>query len=134
MLRALLEAEGWQEVGHWRFSQKPGPVLEAFRLLATLCGYRLGVGKFNQSGVRTIPVMDSRPTVTVNELTISSAGEMPAWCPQTSLHSWVCRHGDQITITGNTDLMSPSNRLRLKGAALDDTGQGIGCYGTRALT
>lgn len=42
MLDAMLKAEGWLERGHWRFSQLRGPVLDAFQMLVTFEGKRLG--------------------------------------------------------------------------------------------
>ncbi len=103
MMDAMLKAEGWQERGLWRFSQLPGPVMDAFVILATLNGIRLSRGKNNVNGVRTVGLMKSRPTVTVADLKVRPSDSQSVWCPMTDYGSWVCRQGTQVTITGNCD-------------------------------
>lgn len=121
MWTAMLEAEGWREGDRWRFSQKPGPVLEAFRILSALLGYRLSRGKVNTAGVVTVAVMASKPVVTVADLKMTPAPAEECWCPATDYGTWVAELDGQVTITGNTDFMSPGNRVRLRSAALHDT-------------
>ena len=106
MFQAMTEAEGWQEREHWRFSQQPGPILEAYEILATLEGERLGLGKYNEAGVKTLPLMGYRRHVGVADLTTEKMGRGPAWCPQTLHGSWVTKQGNQITITGNCDFIN----------------------------
>lgn len=120
MLLSMLMAEGWQERQLWRFSQKPSSVLEAFKILATLEGIRLGLGKSNQNSVRQIPLMESRPFVTVNDLQIqSSESKSAAWCPMTAEKSWVAQYDNQITITGNCEFITASD-IRFEGKSLAD--------------
>lgn len=125
MWTAMVEAEGWQEGGHWRFSQKPGPVLDAFRILSALLGYRLSRGKRNRAGVVTVAVLDYRPHAGVADMTATPRAPEDCWCPATDYGTWVAELDGQVTITGNTDFASPSNRQRLRGAALYDTAQEV---------
>uniref|UniRef100_A0A6M3KVK5 Hint domain-containing protein n=3 Tax=viral metagenome TaxID=1070528 RepID=A0A6M3KVK5_9ZZZZ len=118
MLKAMLKAEGWLNGSeNWVFSQKPNQVLEAFKILATLEGFRLSIGKDNKSGVRQIVLM-SRPSVDVNDLDIQQATPRPAWCPQTKTGSWVTKWRNQICITGNCDcIIKDDPRFDMNGLA-----------------
>ena len=102
MFDAMLKAEGWYE-GRWRFSQKPGPVLEAFQILATLLGERLSPAKPNKNGVMVCSVVRRSKHVTVTDLVIEDDGRESAWCPVTKSGSWVSLEDGQVTITGNCD-------------------------------
>jgi hypothetical protein len=125
MWTAMVEAEGWQEHGHWRFSQKPGPILDAFRILSALLGYRLSRGKLNKAGVVTVAVMDYRRMATVTDMSITTGQSEECWCPGTDYGTWVAELEGQVTITGNTDFLSPSNRQRLRAAALYDNAEDV---------
>lgn len=76
-------------------SQMRGETRDAIALAAFLEGYYprnssdhvLGLGK---------------PYVSAKGLKREYVGEMPGWCIETDLHTWVARHGDNIMITGNS--------------------------------
>lgn len=120
MYMAMLWAEGWQELGHWRFSQKPGPVMDAFMVLATLEGARLGLGKWNKAGVLTVPIMDYRCNVNVANLKVTDVRPGPSWCPQTDYGSWVFKLGAQIGVTGNSNLLRTTARKHMKSYTADE--------------
>ena len=103
MFDTMLKAEGWEE-GRWRFSQLPGPVMDAFQILATLLGRRLTPAHPMKNGVEVCSVVERSKHVTVADLTIEDSGREAAWCPMTDHKSWVCQQeSGQVTITGNCD-------------------------------
>jgi len=122
MLDALLKAEGTfvqneGRQGNWRFSQsvKENPlVCEVFQNLCVMEGLRLGISKPKSSGV-WVPRILLRETPYTYDMTFTSIGNRPVWCPETIHGTWVMRQGEQIAITGN----SPSNRERLKTGLYD---------------
>jgi len=97
MFRAMRYAEGV----HGAWPQNPGPVLEAFMLLATLEGYRLGRQTPKLPWKAVTVNAGSRCFATVADMVRRYEGVGSVWCPQTDLQTWVMRQGDQITITGN---------------------------------
>lgn len=119
MLGAMFEAEGWQERGKWAFSQKPGPVLDAFQILATLEGYRLGKPSLNSNGVYQVKVIRQTP-VTVADLKIKMGQRQSTWCPRTKYGSWVCRYNGLISITGNSDCARPKMMGALEADLIKD--------------
>lgn len=122
MLDAMLKAEGWKERGHWRFSQLRGPVLDAFQMLVTLEGKRLGIEtQASNKVVSQRIVAAGRQHVGVADLSFSAPESEPTWCPQTPLRSWVVRYRGCISITGNTDGVSTSERIILSDSGMHDT-------------
>jgi hypothetical protein len=103
MLDAMLKAEGRIEK-RWRWAQKPGPVLDAFQILASMNGHRVGLGTMAAHGVYTTSLM-SRQMVTVADLKREDMPAGEAWCIRTTSGSFVVRLGNQITITGNCDFI-----------------------------
>ena len=76
--------------------------MEAFRILAALCGYTTTEGEANFEGVsRTnlckVVAMDCN---TIKKSKISYKGKV--WCPSTTLGTWVARYKKSISITGNS--------------------------------
>lgn len=107
MLNAMIQAEGWKQNNNFLFSQKEGYVLEAFKILATLEGIRLSLGKSNKNGVRQITLSKSRPFVSTSDLTICDLGiKQPMWCISTKYHNFVVKLNNQISITGNCDAIN----------------------------
>lgn len=111
MMRAMLEAEGTKN-GAERitiFCQKRGAVMDAFQILATLCGQRLGVEREHQSEFGTsnrIPLLRHSfiqyPDITELE------GLHNVWCPSVNEGAVVARYKGQVAITGNTTRKHPS--------------------------
>jgi len=124
MLDAMLKAEGSFHAsegrrGNWRFSQSAtmNPVIcEVFQNLCVMEGHRLGISKPKSNGVWT-PRILTHEQPTTYDITTTSLGLRPVWCPETAFGTWVMRQGQQITITGN----SPSNRRKIVAAGLHDT-------------
>lgn len=109
MLEAMVQAEGWMERDKWHFSQKDNPILEAFQILSTLCGFRLGLPSPNKEGVMQLSFIRQFP-VDVANLKITNLSPEPAWCPKTKYGSWVMRLNGQIAITGNSECITPSDK------------------------
>ncbi len=108
MMRVFLSAEGWKnKSGNYVFSQshKNQGVIDAFHIVSALCGERCSIGKYNKAGVLQQTIM-SRKVATVADMKIQSAGFMPAWCPVVENGTWVCRQGNQISITGNCEAIT----------------------------
>jgi hypothetical protein len=104
MLKAFHEAEGWHD-NNWCFAQLEGGVLEAYRILTTLQGVRIGLSSQRDNGVVTHKE-STRRDVTFYDLRITEDGEEAVWCPITPLSSVVARQGNCITITGNCNFAS----------------------------
>ena len=111
MLEVMLLAEGTNNGTSRKaiFCQKSGPVSDAFQILATLCGQRLGVEREHQSQWGTsnrIPLLRHRnitkPTI------IPLDGLHRVWCPSVNEGAVVARHRGQVTITGNTTVGHPA--------------------------
>lgn len=100
MFRAMLLAEGHK--GGVTFCQNDGPVLEAFYVLATLIGQRLGKSSVVVRGDKVNRRVHLSPATTAKFMKIRHAGVADTWCPTTTSGYWVARQGDQITITGNS--------------------------------
>ena len=109
MLEAMVQAEGWMEGNNWHFSQKKGKVLDAFQILATLCGFRLGLPSSNRNDVMQVSFIKQTP-VDVNNLKRIELPSEPAWCPSTKYDSWVMRLNGQIAITGNSEFITPKDK------------------------
>ena len=109
MIEAMVQAEGWMERDKWHFSQKKGPVLEAFQILSTLCGFRLGASCPNSNGVLQLSFVRQTP-VDVANLTFTKLPPEQAWCPKTKYGSWVMLLDGQISITGNCEFIGPNDK------------------------
>jgi hypothetical protein len=99
MLQAMMQADGDKR---GTFGKGVPPVMEAFRLLATLEGYALGKPRMSSGDVIPVQALRSHPTVCASELEIEQLPNAPCWCPTTAFGTWVMRQGDRIMITGNT--------------------------------
>jgi hypothetical protein len=107
MLEAMLMGDGTRHGNCWVFTQKRGPVLDAFQILAALEGYGLGP---ERERVVVEQTLWRRPNIAIGGLEISPLGSPePVWCPTTLYETWVMRLDGQICITGNTKAM---NRVR----------------------
>ena len=99
---AMEQVEGYftGEGRGWRFYQKRAVVLQAWEILCTLAGERLGVLRVNKDGV------SGRRNILGQFGSVSSPIEREVaevWCPTTDYGSWVLRQADgAITITGNS--------------------------------
>lgn len=123
LFKTLLHGDGWKDKHNWRFSQKEGPVLDAFHILSAKLGIRLGRSvKDAATGVVTVSLMESRPYVGVADLEIEESDECEsAWCINNDNSSFVMRWRGQVTLTGNCDGVSTSERIVLDGPSLHDT-------------
>ena len=123
LFKALLHGDGWKDTHNWRFSQKEGPVLDAFHILSAKLGIRLGRPvKDPETGVVTVSLMESRQHVGVADLEIEESGECEsAWCINNRNSSFVMRWRGQIALTGNCDGCSTSERKILLGDLHDTT-------------
>ncbi len=111
MMRAMLLAEGTKN-GTKRyaiFCQKRGPEMDAFQILATLCGHRLGVEREHESGYgnsQRIPILRHQ------HITYPDVTEVPGlhevWCPSVKEGAVIARYQGQISITGNTTIGHPA--------------------------
>lgn len=119
MLKAFHEAEGWME-DRWCFGQLEGGVLEAYRILTTLEGIRIGLSFKRQDGLVTHKE-SSRRNVTFYDLRINEEGEEAVWCPITPLSSIIARQGACITITGNCNFASTKEQQALHSGVHADT-------------
>jgi len=107
MLAAMLAAEG---DGVRTFSHQPGPVLDAFLILAALEGHRVGRLKSSPSGFPSRTSTRRRARIlsrhagaqTVSYLAVAPAEPGDAWCPTTAFGTWVTELDGQVFITGNT--------------------------------
>lgn len=98
MLAAMMMAEASGSI----FYQNPGPVLDAFQILATLEGKALGAARPTTHGDTLAQTVRRYRTVCRSQLTMEPAGNAPVWCPTTDHGTWVMRQGGVISITGNT--------------------------------
>lgn len=99
--QAMLKAEGHTNgQGHWSFTQKPGPVLEAYQILAFSFGERIHTTT-HSSGVRVINHGNiNRMKLTNHFHRRRYTGQV--WCPRTPTGTWVMEHDGFVTPTGNT--------------------------------
>lgn len=111
MLRSLLLAEGTSN-GTSRmaiFCQRRGAVSDAFQILATMSGIRLGVEREHQSQFgesNRIPLLRSQ-NITVPEPK-AVEGLHRVWCPSVNEGAVVARYQGQVSITGNTTVQHPA--------------------------
>lgn len=90
------------------FSQRPGPVNDAFVLACFLEGIACGTASQTTKKMNGEDKVCNRTTVLrkrmrmVDSLREVSSAVEPVWCPTTGLGTWVMRQGDVITITGNS--------------------------------
>ncbi len=116
-IMGMMAGEGFkrdEEVEHPQmvFTQKDGPVFDAFRLACFLEGIRTSAttntytdGRNGQTYTKRHAMLFYHSGVWVQSLKRSDAGVQPVWCPQTQYKTWVMRQGDTITITGNTEVV-----------------------------
>ena len=101
-LNACIEAEG----GHASkgstivLAQNEGPVLEAMRLCAYLCGHRPSLQKTDE---KCKPLSLCNPLMTPTALHREPGRIEDVWCPTTELGSWTMMFGDEIMLTGNSE-------------------------------
>lgn len=106
-LMAAIQAEGWTDKhGIVSIGQNEGPVLEALALAAHLEGYYVRrYMREDPRGNRPNCILRlSKPRVTGQRRTQTTAGSGDVWCVTTGLGSWTMRQGDQIMLTGNCKL------------------------------
>jgi len=90
------------------FSQRPGPVHNAFVLACFLEGIACGVAHKTTKKMNGEDKVCNRTTVLrKNRRMVSSMREVGSrvedvWCPTTELGTWVMRQGEVVTITGNS--------------------------------
>lgn len=107
---ACMLAEGYGN----KFSQNKGDVLEAFQLVAYMCGYqpRLRFKEVTGAGNDHYVVYSHSPTVTGQRLKKIQQKNQAVWCVQTELGTWTAKQNDQIALTGNTLYGGGVNRLK----------------------
>jgi hypothetical protein len=111
MMDAMVLAEGTNN-GMSRktiFCQTKGHVSDAFQVLATLCGLRLGVQRVHESQLGSshrIPIL--RATTLQKPRIVSIPGFHRVWCPSVKEGAIIARQEGQVTITGNTTRQHPS--------------------------
>ena len=112
MLDAMLSAEGTISTKTFEkaiFCQQKGHVSDAFQILASLCGVRMGVQRQHESQWGTshrIPLLRF-PILKSPRLT-PVLGLHRTWCPSVNEGAVVVRQRGQVTITGNTTRGHPS--------------------------
>lgn len=110
MLHAMLLGDGSFNGYSWSFAQKPGPVLDAFCILALLEGHRLSRSFPDRNGVVKIYLLKQRHA-NVNRMKICAIEPEAGWCPTTTEGTWVTELDGQITITGNCKMAYPRSGL-----------------------
>lgn len=101
LFNAMMLAEGHK--GNVAFSQNEGPVLEAFYLLATLQGQRMGkASSITSKKGKVCKHIHLSPSRSMSPFKVLDAGKGETWCPTVSTGYWVARQDGQVTITGNT--------------------------------
>nr|MBA3240069.1 hypothetical protein [Acidobacteriota bacterium] len=97
-LEAFIDAEGCTDKGTICVAQNEGPVLEAIRTAAYLCGYE--PREYGSNKCKTIRL--TKPRITGQKLTKTLGNIEDVWCPTTELGSWTMRQGSVVTLTGNS--------------------------------
>jgi len=111
MARAMLEAEGTKNSTKriLLFQQKRGPVMDAFQILMTLRGYRLGVERKHESQFgesNRLPILRNRNLIVPSITAVD--GLHRVWCPSVKEGAVLARQRGQIIITGNTTVAHQS--------------------------
>lgn len=116
MMEAMLLADGTQpgkRSGRAKtiFCQRKGPVADAFQIMATLNGIRLGLQREHDGVLNLrygVEVSHRTPmllntVLSMNKLQITNIdGDYPVWCPSVKEQSVVVRQEGQVCITGNS--------------------------------
>jgi len=88
-------AEGYQKKGIKRIAQKKSLIkTDTLQLVSFLMGY--------YSTKRLNNIALKRPVMSGQHIKITKVEELPAWCVQTELGSWVANDGHSMFITGNS--------------------------------
>ena len=98
------------EKGQMTFSQRPGPIQDAFTLACFLEGRATGIARKTTKKMngedkvccRTTVLKKPQRMVTRSLRAVAWADGQEVWCPTTDLGTWVMRQGEVITITGNS--------------------------------
>jgi hypothetical protein len=111
MLNAMLLAEGTNGGAKRKslFCQQKGYVSDAFQILASLSGIRLGIQREHQSQWGTshrIPLL--RFQAIKEPRLVPIEGLHRTWCPSVSEGAVIARQRGQVTITGNSTRQHPS--------------------------
>jgi len=115
-INALLLGEGTrlEKSGTITFSQRPGPVQDAFVLACFLEGIATGQARIGTKKINGEVKTCCRTTMLKKRMRLVNSGgkpdslretgvsHEPVWCPTTDLGTWVMRQGSTITITGNS--------------------------------
>lgn len=96
--------------GTLSFSQRPGPIQDAFSLACFLEGRATGIARLTSKKVdgsekvccRTTVLKKPQRMVTRSLRPVAWQSGQEVWCPSTGLGTWVMRQGELITITGNS--------------------------------
>jgi hypothetical protein len=120
MWDAMMKAEG---TNGFCFRQRPGPVMEAFRILSFLTG-RSGVMR-SSNGMNDFYVRARRAISWRNVRTTRWTGSI--WCPSTPSGTWVVEHEGMLLPTGNSQTR-PMPLRRTLPLATDCSGFATLCY------
>lgn len=104
MMDAMLLAEGSRKTKYGQlFQQVRGPVMDAFQILATLCGRRMGLEREHESEWGK---SNRVPLLRYNDIQYPKVAPLPGlhkvWCPTVAEGTVVARQRGQVTITGNS--------------------------------
>jgi len=116
MFQVMMRAEG---NGVRTFSQNPGPVWEAFLILAVLEGRRCGLRQVKGPGFKpntftweTRVLSRHAGPPSVSYLAVAPIEPGAVWCPTTKYGTWVTEQDGLVFITGNTKkAMAETDRL-----------------------
>lgn len=106
MLDAMINADGSRGKAI-QFGQNKGPIMDAFRILAFMCGHPTNAPSYSQpEGYRT----EHGKTCVIKNPRLDCQGirkttrwyKGRVWCPTTQYGTWVARSNDTISITGNS--------------------------------
>jgi len=104
------------------FSQRPGPIQDAFVLACFLEGRATGANRKTTKKLNGEDKVCCRTTVMKKRMRMASrslrevaSSVQDVWCPSTELGTWVMRQGDIVTITGNSFQGGEKPRVLLLG-------------------
>ncbi|MHB8469552.1 MAG: Hint domain-containing protein [Gaiellaceae bacterium] len=120
MWDAMMKAEG---TAGRRFKQRPGPVMDAFRILSFLTGHA-GVCR-RSNGMETLYVRDRRYLTW--RVVRRRRWRGTVWCPTTPSGTWVVEHEGLLVPTGNSE-MRPIPLARTLPLTTDCSGFVTLCY------
>jgi 3-hydroxymyristoyl/3-hydroxydecanoyl-(acyl carrier protein) dehydratase len=109
MLEAMLQADAHKRVSPsgrtgrtFVFGQQNPHVLEAFQVLCVLEGRAMGRPQHGPEPGFVRQTVRSNRVADLGHLKVEAGPIADVWCPTTDFGTWISRHNNFVTITGNT--------------------------------